>query len=51
MIPLCMTQVKPDTVKMRFEKVNASAGNVYLCKGMGRRVKGTVVDMESQTLP
>ena len=36
---------------MRFEKVNARVWSVYLCKCMGREVKGAVVDMENKTLP
>ena len=36
---------------VRFEKVNASVGNGYLCKGMGRKSKEAVVGMGNQTLP
>ena len=36
---------------LRFEKVNASVGNVYLYKGMGKEFNRGIVDMENQTLP
>ena len=36
---------------VRFEKVNASVGNVYLYKGMGKEFNRGIVDMENQTLP
>jgi len=36
---------------LRFEKVNASVGNVYLCKGTWKVIKGTVVGMENHSLP
>ena len=36
---------------LRFEKVNASVGNVYLYKGMGKEFNRGIVDMENPALP